>query len=97
MKIVLISDTHCMHDRLEVPDGDVLVHAGDFTWRGRPQEIDEFNRWLEKLPHKHKLVIAGNHDRMFEDNPMRAQSLLTNCTYLQDSGCTIDGISFSSC
>lgn len=94
MKIVCISDSHTMHDRLDIPEGDVLVHAGDFTWRGRPQEIDSFSEWLGSLPHKHKLVIAGNHDLMFEKDPARAQSLLRNCTYLQDDGCEIDGITF---
>jgi len=28
-----MSDTHCIHDKMRysVPEGDVLVHAGDFT------------------------------------------------------------------
>lgn len=34
MKIVCISDTHEKHKQLDLPDGDVLIHAGDFTWVG---------------------------------------------------------------
>ena len=35
LRFVLISDMHTMHRRLQVPDGDVLIHAGDFTLYGR--------------------------------------------------------------
>jgi len=31
MKIVALSDTHGMHHSVEVPDGDVLIHAGDWS------------------------------------------------------------------
>tara|TARA_R110002094_G_scaffold138498_2_gene129838 strand:- start:693 stop:1313 length:621 start_codon:yes stop_codon:yes gene_type:complete len=94
MRIVCLSDTHSQHAQLEVPDGDVLVHAGDFTGRGERHEILEFHRWLATLPHQHKLVIAGNHDLMFENDPEQARALLNACTYLQDSGVTVDGIKF---
>lgn len=68
---------------------------------------------LGKLPHKHKIVIAGNHDLTFDDDMVKTRrrdlemrfnirkekfedyldergipsvkSLLTNCTYLEDS------------
>ncbi|KAJ0394646.1 hypothetical protein P43SY_003844 [Pythium insidiosum] len=47
---------------LTVPDGDVLIHCGDFTDRGTHKEIKDFNDWLGTLPHRHKIVVAGNHD-----------------------------------
>jgi 3',5'-cyclic AMP phosphodiesterase CpdA len=50
-----------------LPEGDVLIHAGDFTMRGRPKAIRKFNAWLGRQPHKHKIVIAGNHDITFDD------------------------------
>ena len=31
MRIVCISDTHEFHDELVLPQGDLLIHAGDFT------------------------------------------------------------------
>lgn len=94
MRIVCLSDTHSRHAKIDVPDGDVLVHAGDLTSRGEPHEIRDFHWWLQNLPHAHKLVIAGNHDWMFENHPEGARGLLTDCTYLQDSGVTIDGVKF---
>ncbi|EAY31437.1 metallophosphatase domain-containing protein [Microscilla marina] len=92
MKIVCISDTHGKHSQIAVPEGDLLIHAGDLSARGRPKEIRRFNNWLATLPHRHKVVIAGNHDFLFEDEPHQAEALLTNAIYLNDSGVTIEGV-----
>ena len=94
MRIVAIADTHSQHDDIVIPDGDVLVHAGDSTYQGTINEIASFNTWLGKLPHKHKVVIAGNHDWLFERNPTLAKEMMFNCTYLKDSGTVINGIKF---
>lgn len=96
MRLVVISDTHSLHDKIDsLPDGDVLVHAGDFMNSGYdPQDISSFNRWLGEQPFKHRVVIAGNHDRYFQAAPQQAQALLTNAIYLENSGVTIDGVSF---
>lgn len=58
MKIVCIDDTHELHRELIVPDGDLLIHAGDFTFFGKSQRcLREFNEWLGELPHRHKVVV----------------------------------------
>ena len=94
MRLVLISDTHGQHRKFDIPEGDVLIHAGDFMWSGRNyEEIIDFDVWLGSLPHKHKIVIAGNHDILFEQQ-YSARNHLTNATYLQDSGIEIDGLKF---
>lgn len=94
MRVVCLSDTHSRHDSVVVPNGDVLVHAGDFTKLGEPQEICDFSQWLQSLPHRHKIVIAGNHDWLFENDPTKARELLQGCTYLEDTGVTIDDVKF---
>ncbi|MCD4657357.1 MAG: metallophosphatase domain-containing protein [Planctomycetes bacterium] len=94
MKIVCISDTHGMHRDFEIPNGDVLVFAGDMCSIGNLDDISDFNAFLGKLPHKHKVVVCGNHDWAFEREPEQARSLMTNCIYLQDEGCEIDGMKF---
>ena len=94
MCIVCLSDTHSRHDRIRVPPGDVLVHAGDATMAGRVEEIAAFNHWLGALPHRHKILIAGNHDWLFETDPALAESLITNAVYLRDSCVTIEGVKF---
>lgn len=93
IRIVCISDTHGQHGKLIVPDGDVLIHAGDFMKFGdRPKEIVDFNHWLGKLAHRFKVVIAGNHDVMFERHPGAARELLDNAIYLENSGMELAGL-----
>lgn len=94
MRIVCISDTHGRHDLIEVPSGDILIHAGDATMSGRVDEIARFNHWLGQLPHPHKLLIAGNHDWLFEREPALAESLISNAVYLRDSAVRVEGLKF---
>uniref|UniRef100_H2YAX2 Calcineurin-like phosphoesterase domain-containing protein n=1 Tax=Ciona savignyi TaxID=51511 RepID=H2YAX2_CIOSA len=120
-RFVCISDTHARHRDLiyNVPDGDVLLHCGDFTNLGKLEEVIDFNDWLATLPHKHKIVIAGNHDLSFDPRLMEDirktkreggyrrfqfldqisekytddwQSVLSNCTYIQDTELKVNGI-----
>ncbi|MCW5959686.1 MAG: metallophosphatase domain-containing protein [Pyrinomonadaceae bacterium] len=92
-RIVCISDTHNCNEQIRVPDGDILVHAGDATISGTVAEVAAFNRWFSGLPHKHKIFVAGNHDRLFETNNSLAREMLNeNITYLQDSSVEIDGL-----
>lgn len=62
MRIVAVADTHTFTSDLHVPDGDVLVHAGDMGRRGDVDELRAVADWLRTLPHRHKVIIAGNHD-----------------------------------
>lgn len=95
MKLTVISDTHGMHEQItEIPASDVLVHAGDSMGRGTLEDLEALNDWLGTLPHRHKILIAGNHDWCFQDTPEEARRRLTNAVYLQDSGIEIDGIRF---
>lgn len=90
--IVAISDTHGMYEQVDVPDGDILIHAGDITGQGTYENLEEFNAWLGGLPHKHKVVIAGNHDWCFEWDQDRCRDILSNGLYLQDEQTEIEGL-----
>ncbi|MEQ1503619.1 MAG: metallophosphatase domain-containing protein [Myxococcota bacterium] len=92
MRVVCLSDVHSRFAGLVVPDGDLLVVAGDLTRRGTREEIGAFDDWLATLPHPHKVVIAGNHDFGFERDPA-ARTWITAGTYLQDEGCRVGGLS----
>lgn len=72
VRIVCISDTHCLKAS-HVPDGDLLIHAGDLANLGNVQEIQAQIDWLNSLPHQYKVVIAGNHDRHLD--PRSRESL----------------------
>ena len=65
IRIVCISDTH--NKRLRIPDGDVLIHAGDLTEHGSFKEMQREINWLSSLPHRYKLFVAGNHDVLLDE------------------------------
>lgn len=94
MRIVCISDTHGGHRDLAVPKCDLLIHAGDVTRYGRLDELNDFNLWLESLPHRHKIMVAGNHDFCFQEQPNLARERITHAIYLEDSTIEIHGLKF---
>lgn len=69
LRFVCMSDTHSLVRNImfDIPDGDVFIHAGDFTKCGQKEEVTAFNKWLKTLPHRHKIVIAGNHELSFDE------------------------------
>ena len=76
MRLVALSDTHERHGELTLPEADVLIHAGDFTWTGTPQQITKFAKWFGEQPAKWKILVPGNHDRTFETVPDAAERLI---------------------
>lgn len=93
VRLVLISDTHGRH-AFDIPEGDVLVHAGDGCSRGTLAEAEAWAAFLRRQPHRHKIVVAGNHDRLFEHSPETARALFADFDYLEDSGCERAGLRF---
>ena len=96
MKIVLISDTHGLHSKMThpMPEGEVLIHAGDFTNVGSLVDVARFDQWLGSLDYKHKIVIAGNHERGWDKTGRSLSNNLSNAHYLEDSSINIDGVNF---
>jgi predicted phosphodiesterase len=102
MKLVVISDTHDMHSKISVPDGDTLIHCGDWTNRGDPFAIEKFLDWFSSQPHKKKMFIAGNHELSLDG--LRSKAVLSfikeytdkdsNLHFLHNSSVVIDGLNF---
>ncbi len=101
-RLVIISDTHELHDQVILPDGDFLVHCGDFTNRGSIPAIGKFLTWFSNQSHQYKLFIAGNHSLSLDFNhPNRHYSFniikeytnkYNNLFYLENSSIIIDNI-----
>lgn len=82
-----------MHrQRTNLPEGDVIVHSGDFTMTGTEAEALDFMEWFCDLPYRHKVFIAGNHDFCLRGATL--EGLDENCHYLCNSGVLIDGVKF---
>ncbi len=89
--IVMISDTHDLHRDIEVPYGDLLIHAGDFTMDSRSAaKLIDFNDWLGELPHRFRIVVPGNHDFVVADASRRP--LISNATLLINQGVEVMGL-----
>lgn len=93
VRVVCISDTHGCHRDLELPAGDVLVHAGDFTKFGKLEHAEDFNEWLGGLPFQHKIVVNGNHENNADWQP-RIRQILSNATFLKAECITLNGLLF---
>lgn len=68
MRIIAVSDTHGLHRQLRMPQGNVLLCAGDIA----PVHLDDNIRlaqdaidWLNEQPHEHIVFTAGNHDSIY--------------------------------
>jgi Icc-related predicted phosphoesterase len=98
MKITFISDTHTKHIYFTkyLKGGEVIICCGDVTSTGSISELMHFIDWFKTLPYKHKILIAGNHDFVFERKPLAAKEIIinTDIIYLEDAEVTIGGIKF---
>jgi Icc-related predicted phosphoesterase len=88
MWIVAISDTHNRHEDLELPVGDVLVHAGDFATSGSVKECRNFLEWLSAQKYDKILLLAGNHDNALLDGDVKVPS---SVNFLWNESIKIDG------
>jgi Icc-related predicted phosphoesterase len=94
VNIDLLSDSHNKHKHFTLPGGDILIHAGDATGRGRPEEIIPFLDWYAAQDYSHLILIPGNHDFGFEKNfaLYADECKQRNIQLLNDSGYCADGI-----
>lgn len=65
VRIVAFADSHGRHNKLVVPDGDLLVCAGDFCMGHGREEILPFLDWFHQQADRFPsgaVFVAGNHD-----------------------------------
>lgn len=75
-----------------MPPGDILLHAGDFTMFSRSlSAIVDFNEWLGELPHRHRVIVPGNHETFIQTEP-RNRSLLSSAIVLINEAVEIEGL-----
>lgn len=100
MKLVVISDTHEKHNSINLPEGDVLVHCGDWTNQGTFGSMTKFLDWFVAQPHQHKVFIPGNHELSLDSaNKDQALKLVNsyaknNVHFLLNSSVVIEGLKF---
>lgn len=102
MKIVIISDTHEQHLKVNVPNGDLLIHCGDWTNRGDEFATQRFLDWFSAQPYKYKCFIAGNHELTLDYYSRTRPAYIeyineylrnyNNLYYLEQSSINIEGL-----
>src|ERR1044071_228188 len=103
MRLIITSDCHGLLQQAKMPAGDVLVIAGDVLRNrsGNPEtdaafqlnDLGPLDDYCAALGFKQTLLIAGNHDWVFQIYKGAGRSL-KYIRYLQDSGVEIDGLKF---
>lgn len=94
MKVCAVADLH--GNLPEIPACDLLLVAGDICPTSdhspRPQArwlAGEFQYWMGRVPAERIVVVAGNHDLIFQDNlgllPPWTRDLNGRIQYLQDN------------
>ncbi len=96
MRIVAVSDMHGFLP--DIPPCDLLLIGGDITpvrdhgIAYQAEWLDtNFRFWLENVPARKTIGVAGNHDFIFQEAPDRVPRGL-RWTYLQDSGAEFEGL-----
>lgn len=94
MKVVMISDTHAKHSSLIMPEGNIVIHSGDFSHG--INSANDFMIWYSELDYEYKILVAGNHDFIVERNneDFRRMAKELGIIYLEDSGIEINGLNF---
>jgi len=103
LKLVLTSDWHgYLPFPDELPEGDVLIVAGDLcpVWNHDRKFQANWLRghlrpYLADLPYEKIILIAGNHDFVLEDSKVLGSQLDSEkVVYLKDAGFVHEGVSF---
>lgn len=75
MKIAMISDVHDKFKNLVIPECDLLISAGDYSFRGEKHIVERFHAWLSKQPARHVISVQGNHETWVEKNFAEAKEI----------------------
>eukprot|EP01059_Diplonema_ambulator_P028219 TRINITY_DN46974_c0_g1_i1.p1 TRINITY_DN46974_c0_g1~~TRINITY_DN46974_c0_g1_i1.p1 ORF type:complete len:267 (+),score=52.99 TRINITY_DN46974_c0_g1_i1:49-801(+) len=100
-RVVCISDTHGYHEKLDLPEADLLVVAGDIMLMDRFQPMSQskakvraFGKWVRRQKCRNCVVVGGNHDIAFEQlGAEEMKSLLgPGVTYADHELLNIEGL-----
>lgn len=67
-KVCLISDLHGKWNKVKVPECDLLISTGDYSFHGEAHMVRDYHKWLNDQPARHIISGQGNHETWVEDN-----------------------------
>lgn len=96
LKIVGISDVHDKWREVKIPQCDILISAGDYSFHGSPMAVNHYHQWLNNQPAKHIISVQGNHETWVEKNFEDAKAIaLRACPrvhFMEEGLVVIDGV-----
>jgi Icc-related predicted phosphoesterase len=94
MKVVCLGDTHRSEHEVIFPEGDLLIHTGDFDIR-TINELQYINKWFNSLNFEHIIFTGGNHDFYLQKHDSEyINSFFDKAVYLCNEGIEINGKKF---
>jgi Icc-related predicted phosphoesterase len=66
MKICIISDVHNKFNKITIPECDLLISCGDYSFLGETHEVRNFHKWLNKQKADNMISVQGNHEKGVE-------------------------------
>lgn len=98
MKLAIISDVHDKFQKLVIPECDVLISAGDYSFQGEKHIVERFHKWLSQQEAGYIISVQGNHETWVEKNFEQAKEIAEKAcpgVYFIDEGeVVIDGVKF---
>lgn len=66
ISVVCISDTHGAHSNIaDLPEGDILIHGGDFTLHGKEEDAISVNEWFGTLRERYQHILIVRRALLF--------------------------------
>lgn len=98
MKIIAISDTHCRWQNLVIPECDILISTGDYSYHGQPDIVLNFHKWMGEQKARHFISVQGNHEEWVEKNFSAAKAIAQGACptihFMDEGPIEIEGIKF---
>ena len=98
MKLVGISDVHGKWSKIKIPKCDVLISAGDYSFKGERHMVEDFHKWLNNQDATHIISVQGNHEllveKYFQEMKEVAVKACPRVHFIEEGLVEIEGVKF---
>jgi len=94
VRVTVISDTHMQHERLRLPEGDLLIHCGDMfdLYSKNAADLRSVDDWFARQPFDKIVCTGGNHDHLLEHTRGYLAKPFRHAHYLEDEALQYRGL-----
>lgn len=96
LKIVAISDVHARWNKIKIPECDILISTGDYSFKGEKHIVKAYHEWLDEQDARYVISIQGNHELWVESNFNEAKAIAEKACpgvfFLEEGEVVIEGV-----